>query len=167
MSDCKVSTFSHFISVWDDPFPAPTFYQHTLWLLWYHTTSLQYKQFNVHILQWMVWRGTERGEIAKRGTDKVHNKYKNTFLGVLANPHRPLFYKISKENYLHLICCMWRNSSTHRWPTTNYNIPVYLLKIPVIHTSVGYNHLDTTLKGHTTTTPVMYIVTRVAIHYLE
>ncbi len=30
MSDCKVSTFFHFISVWDDPFPAPTFYQHAV-----------------------------------------------------------------------------------------------------------------------------------------
>ncbi len=25
ISDCKISTFFHFVSVWDDPFPAPAF----------------------------------------------------------------------------------------------------------------------------------------------
>ncbi len=45
MSDCKVSTFFHFVSVWDDSFPAPTFYQHALGLLLRHTTPLQHKQF--------------------------------------------------------------------------------------------------------------------------
>ncbi len=35
----------------------------------------------------------ERGEIAEKVTDSVHNKYNTTFLGVLVN-HRPLFYKI-------------------------------------------------------------------------
>ncbi len=67
MGDCKFSTFFHFAIMWDDPFPAPTFDQHVLWLLWHHTTPMQYKQINAPMLQGMVGGGTERGEIGERG----------------------------------------------------------------------------------------------------
>ncbi len=57
MIDCKISTFFHFVSVWDDPFPAPTFIS-ALWLLWRHTTPLQHKQFNVRDEKgWDSWKG--------------------------------------------------------------------------------------------------------------
>ncbi len=36
-SSCKVSTFFHFVSFSDDPFPVSTFYWCMLWLLWRHT----------------------------------------------------------------------------------------------------------------------------------
>ncbi len=48
----KLSHFFHFVSFWDDSFPAPTFYWRTLWLPWRHTTPLQYT-LTVHCL-WVM-----------------------------------------------------------------------------------------------------------------
>ncbi len=45
LSGCKVSTFFHFVSVSDDPFPAPSFYWRALWPLWRHTTSIAAQSF--------------------------------------------------------------------------------------------------------------------------
>ncbi len=45
LSSCKVSTFFHFVSFSDDPFPAPTFYWRALWLLWRHTTPTAAQTF--------------------------------------------------------------------------------------------------------------------------
>ncbi len=58
MSDCKVGTCIHFVSVWDEPFPAPTFYRCMLWLLWFRTIPLQHKQFNM--LSYNEWLEGDR-----------------------------------------------------------------------------------------------------------
>ncbi len=103
----KLAHFFHFVSVWDNPFPAPTFYRCTLWLLWSYTTPLQHKQFNAHSYNgW--WEGGWKGvRELKRGTD---NKY-NTIL--LYWPTIGLYFiRYKRANYLHLMCCKWRNSST-------------------------------------------------------
>ncbi len=60
MSDCKISTFFHFVSVWDDPFLATTLYQCVVWLLWRHTIPLTAAQ----TVQCGVM---ERGEIDEKG----------------------------------------------------------------------------------------------------
>ncbi len=69
MSDCKVSTFFHFVSVWDDPFLAPTFYWCALWLLWHHTTPLTTNSMCVATMDWGGGglKGMEKGEIAEKG----------------------------------------------------------------------------------------------------
>ncbi len=65
INDCKVSTFSHFVNVWNDPIPAPTFYQWVMWLLWHHISPLQHNCCNapakmnsgrVDIKWWDSWK---------------------------------------------------------------------------------------------------------------
>ncbi len=68
MSDCKVSTFVHFVSVSDDTFPAPTCYQ-CAHCDYCDVTLLHCSTNNsMHIATMDGGRGIERGEIA----EKVH-----------------------------------------------------------------------------------------------
>ncbi len=65
MSDCKVSTFFHFVSVWDDPFPAPTFYRCAITIVMSHYSTAAQTINSMRVAT--MGGGMETGEIAEKG----------------------------------------------------------------------------------------------------